>query len=291
MIVFTTNQRRAVRWDGSNWQEEVLAASGVEADTGSFSTVSGADVQEVLLAIDNELTGIEYSTSSGVLIIEDVSNVSGTVGGTMGNLDVLDLTDASDSQFRFSFSVPAQPAGGIPVKVRMLYAARADGPANLKFDLDYDIFDQGDDPTAGAFASALTETVSVGASDQDVIKLVTFDIPTTEFASAGSAPFIVSARITRDVSVGSNLAADASVVQLYADNIPGAHPGNAAGYIGGNLTVTGDLTVEGNTVLEGGNIPASGTDIGISGSIVLADDFIYVATDTNSWKRVPISQF
>ena len=291
MIIFTTNQRRSVRFDGADWQEEVLAASGVEADTASFSTVSGVDVQEVLLAIDNELTGINYSTSSGILVIDDVSNISGTVGGTMGNLDVIDMGDASDSSFRFSFSVPAQPAGGIPVKVRVLYAARANGPANLKFDLNYDLFDQGQDPTTGSFASSKTETVSVGASEADEIKLVTFDIPTTEFSSAGSAPFIVSAKITRDVSVGSNLADDVSVVQLYADNIPGGHAGNAAGYIGGNLTVTGDLTVEGLTVLEGGAVPASAGDTGVSGSLVLDDDFIYIATGSNTWKRVPISNF
>lgn len=291
MIIFNTNQRRSVNWDGSNWQEEVLAASGVEADTLSFSTVSGANVQEVLLAIDNELTGIEYSTSSGILVIDDVSNVSGTLGGTMGNLDVITLGSGSDSSFRFSFSVPAQPAGGIPVKVRMLYAPRTNGPGNLKFDLNYDIFDQGDDPTSGSFALSETETVSVGATDQDEISLVSFDIPATDFSTAGSAPFVVSAKITRDVSVGSNLGGNASVVQLYADNVPGGHAGNAAGYLGGNLTVTGDLTVEGLTVLEGGNVPASGTDTGISGSLVLSNDFIYVAVDTNSWKRAAILGF
>ncbi|RKZ90819.1 MAG: hypothetical protein DRQ40_10570 [Gammaproteobacteria bacterium] len=153
------------------------------------------------------------------------------------------------------------------------------------------MFDQGQDPTTGSFASSKTETVSVGASEADEIKLVTFDIPTTEFSSAGSAPFIVSAKITRDVSVGSNLADDVSVVQLYADNIPGGHAGNAAGYIGGNLTVTGDLTVEGLTVLEGGAVPASAGDTGVSGSLVLDDDFIYIATGSNTWKRVPISNF
>jgi hypothetical protein len=291
MINFTTNQRRASRWDGNDWYEEVLAASGVETSTGSFSTVSGAEAQTLFEAIDNELTGIEYSTASGTYQIDEVVGLSGVLTGSMGNLSVLTMGDGSDSNIGFSFSVPAQPTGTAPVKVRMLYAARADGPANLKFDLNYDLFDQGQDPTSGGYGTALTETVSVGASDQDIIKMVTFDIPITEFTSSGSAPYIVSAKINRDVGVASNLADDVSIIQLYADNIPGAHTGNAAGYLGGNLTVDGDLTVEGQLVLEGGSVPASGTAAGTSGTVVLDDDFMYVAVGTNNWKRSPLAAF
>jgi len=290
MITFSTNQRRSVRWDGSSWREEVLAASGVEVSTDGFLTISGAEVQAVLQAIDNELTGIDYSTSSGTIHIEDVSNVSGTVGGTMGNLDTVDLEDAADSSFRFSFTVPAQPAGAAPVKVRVLLAARGE-TGNVKLDLDYDIFDPSDDPTAGAFALSKTVTEVVGVGDTDIIKLITFDLPASEFSTAGSAPYVVSCRLKRDTAVGGNVAADVSVIKLYADNVPGAHTGNTAGYIGGNLTVDGSLTVEGLAVLEGGLVPASATDVGISGSLVLDDDFIYIAVGTNQWKRVAISQF
>jgi hypothetical protein len=93
------------------------------------------------------------------------------------------------------------------------------------------------------------------------------------------------------VAVGGNLAADVSVANVFADNVPGGIIGNQAGYIGGNLTVTGDLTVEGLTVLEGGSAPASQTDTGVSGSLVLDDDFIYVAVSTNNWKRTAIKKF
>lgn len=46
MIIYTTNQRRSLRYTASgNWQEEVLAASGVEVDQSNFSAIAGADVQ------------------------------------------------------------------------------------------------------------------------------------------------------------------------------------------------------------------------------------------------------
>jgi len=290
MINFTSNQRRSVRWTGSDWTEEVLAASGVEADDSTFTIVSGNDVQTLLERIDNELDGIDYSVASGIVLIDDVSNVSGTVGGTFGNLDVIDMEDSADSIFRFSFTVPAQPAAAL--HIRMLYAPRANGsPSNLKFDLDYDIFERGDDPSAGALALSKTETLSVGASDGDDLALCSFALPTTEFTAAGAAPYIVTCQVTRDTGVASNLAADASICSLFADNVPGGIIGNQAGYIGGNLTVDGNLTVEGLTVLEGGSTPASGTAVGTSGSLVLDDDFIYVAVGTNSWKRVPIAVF
>jgi hypothetical protein len=289
MINFTTNQRRSVRWTGSDWVEEVLAASGVEADDSTFTIVSGNNVQELLERVDNELAGIDYSVASGIVMIDDVSNVSGTVGDTLGNLDVINLGDADDSVFRFSFTVPAQPAAD--VQIRVMYAPRANGPANIKLDLDYDIFEQGDDPSGGTLALSKTETLSVGAAAQDEIALCNFILPTTEFTAAGAAPYIVTCQITRDVSVASNLADDVSITNIFADNVPGGIIGNQAGYIGGNLTVTGDLTVEGLTVLEGGAVPASGTGTGISGSLVLDDDFIYVAVATNLWKRTAIKKF
>jgi len=289
MINFTANQRRAVRWTGSDWAEEVLAASGVEVDDSTLTIVSGGDVQTILEGIDNELSGIDYSVASGIVMIDDVSNVSGTVGDTLGHLDVIIMEDTVDTSFRFSFSVPAQPAADI--QVRMFYAPKANGPASVKFDLTYDIFELGDDPSAGALVLSKTQTLSVGAADQDELTLCSFTIPVTEFTSAGAAPYIMSCKVERDVSVGSNLADDIAVATLFADNVPGGIIGNQAGYIGGNLAVTGDLVVEGLTVLEGGSVPASETDTGISGSLVLDDDFIYVAVETNKWKRTSIKKF
>lgn len=289
MAIFTTNQRRSLRWDGSSWQEEVLAASGVEVDDSGFSTVSGSEVQELLDNIDNVLTGFDVATASGIIIIDDVSNVSGTVGGVLDNLDVLNLSDSADSVFRFSFTAPVQPVD--PVNVRVLFAPRGNGSGNLKLDLDYNLFEQGDDVNPGSFTYAKTDTVAIASSSEDLYKLLSFQIPTTEFSSAGSAPFIVSCQVTRDVSVGSNFADDVSVISIYVDNLPGGVLGSTAGYIGGNLTVTGDLTVEGLTVLEGGDVPASGTAAGVSGSLVIDDDFIYAAVDTNKWKRTSIANF
>jgi len=289
MISFNTDQRRSLRWDGSDFQEEVLVASGVEADDSAFDTVSGAHVQQLLDAVDNVLTGFEVSTASGIIMIDDVSNVSGTVGSTMGEFDVVNLEDGSDSVFRFSFSAPVQPVD--PVHIRVLYAPRYSGSGNVKLDLDYNLFEQGDDLIPGSYTYSKTNTDSISAGQEDVYKLASFTIPTTDFSAEGSAPFLVSCQITRDVSVGSNLAGNISVVTIYADNVPGGVTGNTAGYIGGNLTVTGDLTVEGLTVLEGGDVPASGTATGVSGSIVFDDDFIYVATSTDVWKRTSLASF
>lgn len=115
-------------------------------------------------------------------------------------------------------------------------------------------------------------------------------IPLPNFSS-GTAPFVVDCKFTRDVSVGGNYGHDVSVVQIYADNVPGGATGNQAGYVGGNLEVTGDLTVDGFLILNGGSVPASGTAPGVSGSVVLSDDFLYAAVSTNSWKRSPINSF
>ena len=289
MITYNTDQRRSLRWDGSNWQEEVLAASGVEADQTNFDVISGSHVQEALDAIDNVLSGINYSAASGIVEIPDVTNVSGAVGGTLGDLDVITLGSASDSVIGFSFSIAAQPVD--PVHVRVLYAPTgAASTGNFKLDLDYNLFDQGDDLDPGSFTFAKTNTDVLAAGDFEELKLASFTLPAGEFSSV-SAPIIGSMQLTRDTSVGSNYGDDASIVAIYVDNIPGGVMGNTAGYIGGNLTVDGDLTVEGTAIFEGGTVPASGTATGVSGSMVFDDDYIYVAVTTNLWKRTSLANF
>jgi len=288
MVDYSTDQRRSLRWTGSNWEEEVLTAASVEIDTSNFDVISGATVSAVLDATDNVFNGFEVATASGVLIIDDISNVSGVVGGTLGDFDVLNLVDGADSIFRFSFTVPAQPVD--PVHIRVLYAPRSSGSGNVKLDLDYNLFETGDDVDPGSFVHSGTLTDSI-ANELEECKIATFTIPATTFSNEGSAPFLAVCQVTRDTSVGSNFGDDISVISIYIDNIPGGVLGNTAGYIGGNLTVDGDLTVEGLTVLEGGTVPASGTATATSGSLVIGDNYIYAATTTNKWKRTALSNF
>jgi len=295
MITYTTDQRRSVRYTaGGDWVEEVLAASGVDASaTSGFTTVSGANVQEVLLAIDNVLSGINYLTTSGVLLISDVSNVSGTVGEQLDNLDVITFASGTNTSVRLSFAVPGQPVG-VPVYLRMSCIGRgATASGNVKFNIKYNIFDSGDDVTlAGLYTvTGTAQTQSFIASDFEKLKLMSLSIPATDFSSAGIAPFIVACEITRDVSVGGNYPHNISVAQIYADNVPGGMVGNQAGYVGGQLLVTGDLTVQNRLILLDNQVPASGTATGTSGTLMFADDFIYAATSTNVWKRTPISNF
>lgn len=290
MVSFTTNQRRSVRWTDTNqWQEEVLAASGVEASQTNFEVISGSNVQEVLEIVDNVLEGLEVSLASGVLVIDELVNVSGVTADIVGDLEVVTLPSGEDSVFKFSCTVPAQPTN--PVSLRLVTVPRgAAASGNLGLNFDYNIFEDGDDLTPGAFSYSGSINSSISASDYEKYRIVNYSIPTNEFSS-GSAPFLLSMRITRDVSVASNYGHDVSIAGLYLDNIPGGVTGNTAGYVGGNLIVTGDLTVEGLTVLQGGTIPASGNDTGVSGSIVIDDNFLYVAPSTNTWKRTPINSF
>lgn len=291
MITYSANQRRSLRFTGSDWVEEVLAASGVEVDQTNFEAISGAEVQAALDSIDNALAGITYSTTSGVVAIDDVVNVSGVTSESVGDLEVITLASGSNSSVKFAFTVPAQPAQ--PVILRLACIGRSAAVSgNVKFDLEYNLFDSGEDVTpATAFAYSGTATQSFVAADNETVKLVNISIPTANFSDAGSAPFIASCKLTRDVSVANNYAANISVAQIYADNVPGGIIGNQAGYVGGNLEVTGDLRVQNHLILQDAVIPASGTDTGEAGTLVIDDDFIYAATGTNSWKRVPISQF
>lgn len=292
MINYLENQRRSVRWDGSSWQEEVLTDSGVEVDSSGWTTVTGSDAHEMFNSIDNMLQGLDTITPTGIVIITDVSNVSGTTGETIDNLDVITLPSGENSEFRFSFSVPGQPTE--PLKVQLSVIPRSNTlSGNLKLTCDYNLFEQGVDVTPGAYAfSTGPVTQSIAAADFEKIKLINFQIPVSDFSTAGSAPFLVNCKIGRDVSVGANYDANVSIAQLIVDNVPGGMVGNVAGYTGGNLSVTGDLTVEGNFILANSILPpASGTDTGISGSIVLSENYLYAAVTDNSWKRININSF
>lgn len=290
MITYTENQRRSLRYTGNNWQEEVLAASGVAVSEVNFSAISGAEAQAALDSIDNVLAGLTTSTASGIVMIDDVANVSGTTGDTLGNLDVITLpSGATNSVFRFAFGVPAQPTA--PVSLRFACFPRTSGASgNLKLDLAYSIFDQGDDITPPSYSDSGTATQSFIAGDYELYKLVNIAIPSAKFSS-GIAPFIVSCQVTRNASVSGNYSGDMSLGQLFADNVPGGIIGNQAGYIGGNLEVSGDIRVSGITYLKGGSAPATSGSVSEAGEIVVSDDFLYVSPVANSWKRIPMGQW
>lgn len=294
MITYTSDQRRSVRWDGpsSNWKEEVLAASGVEASATGFTVVAGANVQLQLESIDNVLSGINYSTCSGVIAIDDVANISGTTSETLDNLDLLTLPSGANSAFRFSFGVPAQPTA--PVIMRVSAMPRVSGVSgNLKLNLDYNIFEHGasDLTPGGVYAYSKTATQSLTSGQYEKAQLINIQMETTDFSTQGSAPYIVNCKVTRDVSVGSNYAGNVSIAQLYIDNVPGGSTGNQAGYVGGNLYVSGDLTVSGLAILQGGTPPASGTANGTAGTFIIDNNFLYAAVNANVWKRVALGKF
>jgi len=293
MITYTTNQRRSVRYTaGNQWVEEVLAASGVDTTaTAGFAVISGATAQNVFQAIDNVLSGINYLTTSGILIIDDVANISGTTGEQLDLLDVLTFASGTDNVVRFSFAMPAQPTQ--PVFLRLACTGRgAAASGNVKFDVAYNIFAANADLTlSGGFTNSGTATQSFTAADFERYKQVNLTLPAAAFSSAGTAPFIVNCRLTRDTSVGGNYGHNLSLVQVYADNVPGGIVGNQAGYVGGNLAVTGDLTVQNRLILLDTQVPASGNATGTSGTLLIADDFLYAATSANTWKRNPLSSF
>ncbi len=55
----------------------------------------------------------------------------------------------------------------------------------------------------------------------------------------------------------------------------------------GSVTTTG-ITVGGDLIL-GGDVPASAADTGTAGTIIADEDYIYICTATDTWKRVAIA--
>lgn len=289
MTNFTAGQTSSSFWDGTNWQERPLTTQSVE-NTTIFNTFSGNNANQLFQALDVALSGIT-PTASGAVPIEEVVNVSGMIQETLDTLSVITLASGSNSAFRFSFSCPARPLA--PVHIRLACIPRGTSVSgNVKLNFDYNLFKDGDDSTVGgtyAFSSSVTQ--SLVSSDFERIKLINLQIPTADFNTAGTAPYIVSCRITRDITVAGNYPSNFSIANMYADNVPGGLIGTMAGYIGGNLPVTGDLQVGGRLVISGGIIPTSGTAPGVSGTMVFDDDFFYCCVATNLWKRNSLNTF
>ena len=97
--------------------------------------------------------------------------------------------------------------------------------------------------------------------------------------------------------IGDVKAADGTIVlnngtdgtdATFAGNVTG----NLTGDVTGNLTgdVTGNLTGNATGITTGG-IPTSSADIGTTGNISYNDLFIYICVNTNTWRRVAISDW
>ena len=62
-------------------------------------------------------------------------------------------------------------------------------------------------------------------------------------------------------------------------------------FLSGDQTLSGTKTFASPVVLASGAEPATITGTGVAGEVRWADDYLYVATGANSWKRVALAQF
>lgn len=293
MITFLNNQRYSQRYvTGQGFQEEVLAASGVEFDNSVSVVTSGADnVQDALALLDSSFAGLEALPASGVVDITEVVPFSGVAGGSVGRVEAVEYPSGSDGIADFSFTVFGQPTDAVTVKVAYSPLGSTSGSASFK--LQYNIFESGDDlAPVTEFPFELTATSSLVSGDFETYRLFNFNIPLSEFSSAGTAPFIVSARLIRDS--GTDTYGDTiAVIKIFAEGIPGAIAGSGnSGYTGGNLTVDGDLVVENTLVYEAGGVtvPTASGDAGITGTFVYDGSYLYIKT-ASQWVRVSVASF
>jgi hypothetical protein len=296
MITFSTNQRRSVNWNGSNWVEEVLAASGVgyEYQLGEAIVLSGAvNAQQALVKLEDLFESYSNlnSTTTGIEFIDEVVNVSGITQETIDSaIDVFTFASGSESILRFSAIIPDAPDSA-PLWIRLNTVARAAASGYVQYEVKYNIFAANADVTPGSSVYANTDNIYqyYTASDLDTIKLVNIEVPNSLFT--GSSPHLLVCQISRKTSVANNYNNNVSVTDIWLDNVKGSLMPNKAGYTGGALTINGTLEVTGDLILTNQTVPTSATDTGTAGSIVVADDFLYVATATNTWKRIPLSWF
>jgi len=292
MVSFSNNQRYSQKWLNGSFIEEVLAASGVEYDDDGQAVTSGAtDVQGAIELLDSTLDALTSPPASGAVNIDEVVNVSGVSASSLGNIETIQFGPDNDPTAGFSFTVFAQPVDEVTVKV--IYAITTDDEnGTVDFDLEYNIFDQGDDLTpASEFPNSLSASSAVTSGNFEEMRQLNFPIPVAQFSAAGSAPFVVNARLVRD-SANDSFDGNVDILKVYADGIPGASAGTSPGYTGGNLTVTGDLTVENAFIYEasGVAVPASSADGGTTGTIVYDDNFLYIKI-ASRWIRVEIASF
>lgn len=291
MVNFSDNQRYAQRYFSGSWIEEVLGASGVAYDDSSGIVTSGqTEVQGALEALDSTLSALSSPPASGALIIEEVVNVSGVSSSSLGNIETIQFGNSGYPTAGFSFVVFAAPVDAVQVKV--LYAPTTSGQTGTAaFDLEYNIFEQGDDLTpASEFPNTLNATSALVPANFEQLRQFNFPIPNAQFAGM-LPPYVVNARLVRNTGSDS-FSGDIDVAKIYADGVPGASAGTDPGYTGGNLTVDGDLTVENAFIYEaqGVAVPASSADAGTEGTFVYDGNYLYIRL-SSQWVRVGIAQF
>jgi len=292
MVSFSNNQRYSQKWLNGSFIEEVLAASGVDYDnSGQVVTSGSSDVQDAIEALDSSLAGLTSPPASGAVNIDEVVNVSGVSASSLGNIETIQFGSTNDPTAGFSFTVFAQPVDEVTVKT--VYAITTDSQnGTVAYRLEYNIFDQGDDLTpATEFPETLSGTSAVTSGNFEQMRQFNFAIPLAKFTAAGTAPFVVNARLVRDSSADS-FSGDVDILKVYADGIPGASSGTSPGYTGGNLTVTGDLTVENALIYEAGgvSVPNASGDAGTTGTLVYDDNYLYIKIAAR-WVRVEITSF
>lgn len=293
MVNFTNNQRYAQRFFSGSWVEEVLSASGVEYDASGASILAGqTEVQGALDALDSTLDGLTSPPASGAVNIDEVVSVSGVTSSSLGNIESIQFDSSGDPTAGFSFTTFAQPVD--PVTVKVLYAPTTASGGTAQFVLDYNIFDQGDDLTpASEFPNSITGSSALVSGNFEQLRQFNFSIPVGQFSAAGTAPFIVNARLKRDTSGGDSFNGTIDVLKIYADGIPGASAGTDPGYTGGNLNITGDLTVENHLIYQqlGVAVPADSSATGTSGCIAYDDNYLYICIATDTWRRSEHQEF
>jgi len=97
--------------------------------------------------------------------------------------------------------------------------------------------------------------------------------------SASNLVFLNSAATETKAIFNTN-----GAVELYHDNVKKVETTTDGIDVTGNATISGD-----SIIIETSKTPSSASDTGTKGQIAYDDNYIYVCTATNTWKRVAIS--
>ena len=119
-------------------------------------------------------------------------------------------------------------------------------------------------PTADYSVSGATLVFSVAPANND--KIIARAIPSTTSSTAGS---------------NTN-------IQYNKSGSPGGSAGFTFNETTNNVTIANTLTVP-NFILNASNPPANSTATGTTGTFAWDSTFFYIATGTNTWKKVPIT--
>jgi hypothetical protein len=201
--------------------EDILTCEDINAvSTSGNQTISGIKtfINSITLQSDLNVSGSVNLASSalGVVLIPDISNVSGTTVEVFHNLDVVNFYNTANSAVRFPFCVPVLPSQ--PLNLQLTVIPRTNGQSgNLKFNAEYNIFGAGVSVNTDNYGTLKTTTQSLVVGDYEKVKNISLTIPYSEFTSSGTSPFLVNCKLTRDVSVSGNYAGTASITQIFLE--------------------------------------------------------------------------